>query len=81
MAEVPRASTRLLDAGDYAGFASWVAEREWARSDTAAIAQEARRLHAELLAVRHPPGPTPAYLTMIRLVEAGLLDAAVLDVM
>ena len=81
MAEVPRTTTRLLDASDYAGFASWVAEHGWARSDTAVIAREARRVHAELLAVRHPPGPTPAYLTMIRLVEAGHLDSWVLDAM
>jgi hypothetical protein len=79
MAEIPRATTRLLDAGDYAGFASWVADRGWARRDVAVIAREARRLHAELLAIRHPPGPTPAYLTMIQMVESELLDAAVLD--
>ncbi len=81
MAEEPRATTRLLDAGDYAGFAAWAAAHGWARGDAATIASEARRLHAELLAIRHPPGPTPAYLTMMRLVEAGHLDAAALDVM
>ena len=81
MAEAPRATTHLLDAGDYAGFAAYVADQGWARSDATVIAREARRLHAELLAMRHPPGPTPAWLTMMRLIEAGHLDAAVLEAM
>jgi hypothetical protein len=79
MAEAPRLATRLLDAGDYAGFAAYVMDHGWARSDAATIAGEARRLHAELQAVRHPPGPTPAWLAIMRLVESGHLDAAALD--
>jgi hypothetical protein len=79
VAEEPGPATRLLDAGDYAGFAAYVAHRGWALGDEDMIAREAQRLHAALSSVRHPPGPTPAFLTIMRLVDGGHLDAAALD--
>lgn len=79
MAEVPRIATCLLDAGDYAGFAAFVAAQGWGRSAPGVLADAARGVHRALSAVRHPPGPTPAYLTLLRLVEDGHLDAAALD--
>ncbi|HJQ60996.1 MAG TPA: hypothetical protein VJ890_29095 [Vineibacter sp.] len=79
MAEPPSTATRLLDDTDYPGFADYVTRQGWARGSADAITSEARRLHTTLSAQRHPPGPTPAHLTLMGLVDSGYVDPAVLD--